>query len=167
MSKRHIPADFPEGGGSKRSRNALTSASPHKVALNFDTSLYDELVLVIFAQLSWIDLCAVQQVNKRWSRLTCDNQVYSSLWDSSLRLPQYFCHLQLWKALFLKEFGRPRLRGLRGYVDREDGREIKPLPSRASPEDIRDWKWMFRISLNWKNGILSRHAIVLLLRINF
>ena len=63
------------------------------------------------------------------------------------------------------------MRGGRGFVGRADGREIKSLPERAKVEetsdDGRDWKWMFRISLNWKNGILSRHAIVLLLRINF
>ena len=64
----------------------------------------------------------------------------------------YLFRLKLWKKLYLREFGRPRLRGLRGFVDRDDGREIKPLPSRANPEDIKDWKWMFRISLNWKNG---------------
>lgn len=37
-------------------------------------------------------------------------------------------------------------------MGRNDGRQIKPLPSRASTEDITGWKWMFRISTNWRIG---------------
>ena len=43
--------------------------------LNFDSSLYDELVLFIFSHLSWVDLCAIQRTNQHWSRLAADNQV--------------------------------------------------------------------------------------------
>lgn len=65
--------------------------------------------------------------------------------------------LQLWKDQFILEFGRMRLRGGRGFIHRKDGREVRPLPSRAkntapAPEDNIDWKWMFRISCNWRRG---------------
>ena len=50
-------------------------ASKPKGKLNFDVSLHDELVLVIFSHLSWIDLCAIQPINRHWARLATDNQV--------------------------------------------------------------------------------------------
>ncbi|KAI6026347.1 hypothetical protein BKA83DRAFT_674252 [Pisolithus microcarpus] len=53
---------------------------------------------------------------------------------------------QLWKGLFLREFGRPRLRGGRGFYGRTDGRVYLP------EENVLNWKWMFRISSNWRNG---------------
>ena len=45
-----------------------------------------------------------------------------------------------------------RLRGVRGFIGRGDGREVRPLPGRAKAEDVKDWKWMFRISSNWRTG---------------
>ena len=65
----------------------------------------------------------------------------------------------MWKRLYLREYGRTRLRGGRGFVGRADGREVKALPERAKVEetsdDSRDWKWMFRISSNWRTGMSS------------
>ncbi|KAM5543328.1 hypothetical protein V8D89_003202 [Ganoderma adspersum] len=101
----------------------------------FDSLLFDELILVIFSYLSYADLCAIQSINRNWSRLSLDNQ--------------------LWKSLYISEYGRLRLRGARGFIGRGDGREVKPLPGRAKPEDVRDWKWMFRISSNWRTGRCS------------
>jgi F-box-like len=100
--------------------------------LTFDNSIYDELVLCIFSHLSWVDLCAVQVTSRNWARLAADNE--------------------LWRKQFLSTFGRPRLRGSRGFVARTDGKEVKPLPGRARNEEHKDWKWMFRISANWKTG---------------
>ncbi|KAH6913996.1 hypothetical protein BKA70DRAFT_1181876 [Coprinopsis sp. MPI-PUGE-AT-0042] len=100
--------------------------------LTFDNSIYDELVLCIFSHLSWVDLCAVQATSSNWARLAADNE--------------------LWRKQFLSTFGRPRLRGSRGFVARSDGKEVKPLPGRARNEEHKDWKWMFRISANWKTG---------------
>ena len=59
--------------------------------------------------------------------------------------------------MYLSEYGRARLRGVRGYIGRVDGREVRPLPGRARVEDegIKDWKWMFRISSNWRTGRLE------------
>ncbi|KAL4248926.1 hypothetical protein ABKN59_007562 [Abortiporus biennis] len=105
--------------------------------LTFDTLLYDEIILVIFSYLSWSDLCNIQSINRNWARLSLDNE--------------------LWKSLYISEYGRSRLRGVRGFVKRTDGREVKPLPTRASgkAEEVRDWKWMFRISSNWRTGRCS------------
>lgn len=50
-----------------------------KTAQNFDSILYDELVLVIFSYLSWSDLCTVQTINRHWARLASDNQVHTDL----------------------------------------------------------------------------------------
>jgi hypothetical protein len=33
-----------------------------------------------------------------------------------------------------------------------DGREVKALPGRARVDGVKDWKWMFRISSNWRTG---------------
>jgi len=110
-------------------------SSTHTPRPTFDTLLYDEIVLVIFSYLSWADLCVIQPTNRNWSRLALDNQ--------------------LWKALYLNEYGRPRLRGVRGFLGRTDGREVRPLPGRAKSEDVKDWKWMFRISSNWRTGRCS------------
>ncbi|KAI1785915.1 hypothetical protein LXA43DRAFT_1035702 [Ganoderma leucocontextum] len=101
----------------------------------FDSLLFDELILVIFSYLSYTDLCNIQRTNRNWSRLSLDNQ--------------------LWKSLYISEYGRMRLRGARGFICKEDGREVKPLPGRAKAEDVRDWKWMFRISSNWRTGRCS------------
>ncbi|KZT04657.1 uncharacterized protein LAESUDRAFT_727838 [Laetiporus sulphureus 93-53] len=112
---------------------------PHAPRPNFDTLLYDEIILLIFSYLSWTDLCAIQRTNRNWSRLALDNQ--------------------LWKAQYLSEYGRSRLRGVRGFIGRADGREIRPLPGRAHSEGIKDWKWMFRISSNWRTGRCSVEAL--------
>ena len=98
-------------------------------------SLSDELILCIFSHLSSVDLCAAQETSRDWSRLATDNE--------------------LWRKIYIKTFGRARLRGGKGFVSRaEDGREVKPLPSRADGDEIKDWKWMFRISSNWRKGNL-------------
>ncbi|KAI0000551.1 hypothetical protein BJV77DRAFT_1058113 [Russula vinacea] len=81
--------------------------------------------LHIFTCLSYTDLCVAQSINRNWARLSLDNQ--------------------LWKNLYLREFGRLRLRGSRGFGGRRDGRETKISPA-------QDWKRMFRISTNWRSG---------------
>ncbi|PFH50902.1 hypothetical protein AMATHDRAFT_75290 [Amanita thiersii Skay4041] len=98
----------------------------------FDFFLYDELILCIFSHLSWVDLCAVQATSRKWSRLATDNE--------------------LWRNLYFTVFGRTRLRGARGFTGRLDGREVRPLPSRVKTGEFKDWKWMFRISSNWRKG---------------
>ncbi|KAI6038486.1 hypothetical protein EDC04DRAFT_1965716 [Pisolithus marmoratus] len=109
-------------------------SSERRSVVAFDNALYDELILFIFSFLNYRDLCAIEATNKNCSRLASDDQ--------------------LWKGLFLREFGRPRLRGGRGFYGRADGRLVKPLPSRACPaeESAVNWKWMYRISSNWRNG---------------
>lgn len=49
-------------------------------------------------------------------------------------------------------YGRSRLRGASGFFARSDGKEMKPLPGAAKPAVFKDWKWMFRISSNWRRG---------------
>ncbi|KAF8161218.1 hypothetical protein B0H34DRAFT_652876 [Crassisporium funariophilum] len=100
--------------------------------LSFDNSLYDELILCIFSHLSWMDLCLSQTTNRNWGRLAGDNEI--------------------WRNLYLKEYGRTRLRGAKGFIGRVDGREVRPLPGRAKTDEFKDWKWMFRISSNWRKG---------------
>jgi hypothetical protein len=56
-------------------RPHAVSRSEARVQLIFDSALCDELVLSIFTHLSWLDLCAVQAVNREWARLAIDNQV--------------------------------------------------------------------------------------------
>ncbi|KAI0360887.1 hypothetical protein OH77DRAFT_1418923 [Trametes cingulata] len=135
MSKRSLsPAPLPP------SKRVHTASEDHPLASletlpTFDNLLSDEIVLFIFSYLSPADLCAVQRTNRNWSRLSLDNQ--------------------LWKSLYISEYGRTRLRGARGFIGRGDGREIKPLPGRAKSEDVKDWKWMFRISSNWRTGRCS------------
>ncbi|KAK0212792.1 hypothetical protein DFS33DRAFT_1377256 [Desarmillaria ectypa] len=103
-----------------------------KPRLTFETALYDELILCIFSHLSWVDLCAIQSTSRTWCRLAADNE--------------------LWRVLYLRVYGRPRLRGARGFISRTDGREVRSLPGRAKIKDLKDWKWMFRISSNWRTG---------------
>ena len=96
--------------------------------------LYDELILCIFSHLSHCDLCVVQSVCKHWARLAEDNG--------------------LWRGLYIQEYGRTRLRGSRGFIAHQDGREVRLLPSCLSDiEEYKDWKWMFRISSNWRRGL--------------
>ncbi|KAJ7680458.1 hypothetical protein DFH06DRAFT_1315223 [Mycena polygramma] len=138
MSKRsHSPSSLPP---SKR----LHSLSGPAPLLTFDSALYEELILLVFAHLSWVDLCAAQAVNKNWGRLALDNG--------------------LWKSQYLHVFGRSRLRGAKGFIGRTDGREIKRLPERATAElkdapELKDWRSMFRISWNWKKGRCSTEHI--------
>ncbi|KAK7005629.1 hypothetical protein R3P38DRAFT_1711743 [Favolaschia claudopus] len=142
MSKRGLsPAALPPA---KRLPSSAAPAAPlHPLALNFDSALYEELVLLIFAHLSWFDLCSAHAVNRNWARLSLDND--------------------LWKRQYLHVFGRSRLRGAKGFIGRTDGREIKPLPERVGagtePLELKDWRSMFRISWNWKRGRCSTEQI--------
>ncbi|TFK44833.1 hypothetical protein BDQ12DRAFT_594416 [Crucibulum laeve] len=140
MSKHSLsPAPLPP---SKR-LHALSSSTRRGDALqpfSFNDSLYDELILCIFSHLSWVDLCSVQPTNRNWARLAADNE--------------------LWRKLYLRVYGRTRLRGARGFISRADGREVKPLPGRAKTDDFKDWKWMFRISSNWRKGRCTVEKIV-------
>ncbi|KAI0268785.1 hypothetical protein BC834DRAFT_867204 [Gloeopeniophorella convolvens] len=139
MAKRSLsPGHLPPA---KRAHLASSPPSPASVEAysGFDSLLYDELILHIFAFLSYVDLCALQATNRNWARLCLDNQ--------------------LWKSLYLREFGRLRLRGLRGSAGRKDGRETKGLPGRATADEVQDWKRMFRISANWRSG--RCHALTL------
>ncbi|KAI0824067.1 hypothetical protein BC628DRAFT_1539445 [Trametes gibbosa] len=133
MPKRPLsPVPFPPP---KRVHTASEEHAHIQPQPAFDNILSDEIVLFVFSYLSQSDLCAVQRTNRNWARLSLDNQ--------------------LWKALYISEFGRTRLRGVRGFIGRGDGREVKPLPGRARSEDVKDWKWMFRISSNWRTGRCS------------
>ncbi|KAL1760641.1 hypothetical protein FB107DRAFT_202770 [Schizophyllum commune] len=124
----------------KRAQTAAHQPPQTLPTLTFETALHDELILLCFSFLSYRDLCLSQSTSKNWARLSADNH--------------------LWKGLYLHAFGRARLRGTRGFIGRTDGREVRPLPGRAARGgagrekyvDYRDWKWMFRISANWKSG---------------
>ncbi|KAL1660699.1 hypothetical protein GGF50DRAFT_62622 [Schizophyllum commune] len=124
----------------KRAQTVAHQTPQTAPTLTFETALYDELILLCFSFLSYRDLCLSQSTSKNWARLSADNH--------------------LWKGLYLHTFGRARLRGTRGFIGRTDGREVRPLPGRAARGgvgrekyvDYRDWKWMFRISANWKSG---------------
>lgn len=146
MSKRTRSPDllFP----AKRRHTTIpgTSASSLRPPLSFDKVLYDELILHIFLHMSWKDLCSTQPVSRNWARLAADNE--------------------LWRKLYTREYGRSRLRGSRGFIARQDRREVRPLPGRIhdSNDQYKDWKWMFRISSNWRRGsFLCRRRMVLLL----
>ncbi|KAF5380399.1 hypothetical protein D9615_004528 [Tricholomella constricta] len=135
MSKRSLsPAPAPTAKRLHTSGASGIHETARKTTLSFNDSLYDELVVCIFSHLSWIDLCAAQATSRNWYRLAADNE--------------------LWRNLYLNAFGRSRLRGSRGHVTRSDGREVRPLPGWANTkkEAVKDWKWMFRISSNWKKG---------------
>ena len=130
MSKRSLsPAILPP---SKRLHTTRITKTPPLQPLKFDDCLYDELILYIFSYLSWVDLCVSQPTNRNWARLTADNE--------------------LWRNLYLRTYGRTRLRGSKGFISRADGREVKQLPGRAKSDQLKDWKWMFRISSNWRKG---------------
>jgi len=130
MSKRSLsPAILPP---SKRLHTTRITKDPPVQPLRFDNCLYDELILYIFSCLSWVDLCISQPTNRNWARLAADNE--------------------LWRNLYLRTYGRSRLRGSKGFISRADGREVKPLPGRAKTDQLKDWKWMFRISSNWRKG---------------
>ncbi|KAJ7287777.1 hypothetical protein C8J57DRAFT_1117815 [Mycena rebaudengoi] len=136
MSKRSLsPASLPPA----KRLHSLSGGPTLILSLNFDSALYEELILLIFSNLEWVDLCAAQGVNKNWSRLSLDNG--------------------LWKNEYLRVFGRSRLRGAKGFSGRSNGREIKRLPDRAKAPDVKDWRWMFRISWNWKIGRCTTELI--------
>jgi len=133
MSKRQqSPGVLPPA---KRLRLTTSSNLPHESHLSFDNLLYDELILDIFSYLPWVDLCLTQSVSRTWARLAGDNEI--------------------WRKLYIQEYGRSRLRGTRGFISRRDGREVRPLPERAVNNQSKIWKWMFRISTNWRRGLLS------------
>jgi hypothetical protein len=130
MSKRSLsPAYLPPA---KRIHLAGNHGYHLPKILSFADALYDELILYIFSHLSSVDLCRTQATNRNWARLAGDNE--------------------LWRNLYLKVYGRTRLRGAKGFIGRLDGRQVRPLPGRAQADDPRDWKWMFRISSNWRKG---------------
>lgn len=132
MSKRsHSPDILP----TPKRRYTLATRTFVPRPLSFDKCLCDEVILHIFSHLSWEDLCWTQSVSKNWARLAGDNE--------------------LWKKLYVKECGRSRLRGSRGFIARQDRREVRPLPGRVQNDQYRDWKWMFRISSNWRRGLFS------------
>ncbi|KAF9222648.1 hypothetical protein BS17DRAFT_783176 [Gyrodon lividus] len=129
--KRHLsPVTLPPAKRQHGARSHTTKS----IITTFDNALYDELILFIFSFLNSRDLCAVQATNRNCSRLACDHQ--------------------LWKTLFVRDFGKARLRGGKGFYGRADGRLVKLLPSRASvpADESLNWKWMYRISSNWRNG---------------
>ncbi|KAG2153680.1 uncharacterized protein EDB93DRAFT_1134121 [Suillus bovinus] len=138
MSKHRLsPVPLPPA---KRLHHTRISSQEHRLITTFDNALYDELILFIFSFLNCRDLCAMHRTNRNCSRLASDNQ--------------------LWKTLFIREFGKTRLRGGKGFYGLTDGRLVKPLPLRASTsmssaDDTLDWKWMHRISSNWRNGRCS------------
>ncbi|KXN85323.1 hypothetical protein AN958_11423 [Leucoagaricus sp. SymC.cos] len=133
MSKRSLS---PQGLPAAKRLHTLHSKPPDN-HLSIVDVLYDELILTILSYLSWFDLCATQLINRNWARLAVDSE--------------------LWRRQYILVFGKPRLRGARGQPGRFDGREVKPLPSRARIVDsaYKDWKWMFRISSNWRKGRCS------------
>lgn len=131
MSKRALtPVPLPPA---KRLHTAAPSIPYPPQLLSFENSLYDELILCIFSHLSWVDLCVTQATSKKWARLAADNE--------------------LWRKQYLRVYCRTRLRGAKGFIGRLDGREVRPLPGRARADQYKDWKWMFRISSNWRKGM--------------
>lgn len=111
--------------------HGLKAGEP-SISRSFEALLYDELVLHIFSHLDYTDLCAVQATSRNWARIASDNE--------------------LWRKLYLRVFGCSRLRGSKGFIGRVDGREVKPLPGGINTGSSRDWKFMFRISSNWRRG---------------
>ena len=147
--KRHLsPAHLPP----PKRQHGVYSPPARAIVSSFDSALYDELVLFIFSFLGSRDLCAVEAANKNCSRLACDNQVLAL----PLRETDVERRHQLWKTLYVRDFGKARLRGGNGFYTRKDGRLVKRLPSRASlvadSSESLSWKWMYRISSNWRNG---------------
>jgi F-box-like len=139
MFKRTLsPAYLPAAKRLRTSAGLSNSFCGRSSSLD-DSLLSDELVLCIFSYLSWVDLCAVQATNRNWCRLAADNE--------------------LWRKLYLTVYGRSRLRGASGFLARSDGKDMKPLPGGAKPAVYKDWKWMFRISSNWRRGACYRTVL--------
>ena len=77
MSKRPLlPVSLPQ---EKRLREPFLSKITSALPPTFDSVLSDELVLVIFAYLSWRDLCTIQPTNHHWARLAADNEVHHDI----------------------------------------------------------------------------------------
>ena len=135
MSKHRLPSGNPLPPA-KRLHTSGVHRTSGRLHVCFE-SLYDELILCTFSHLSFADLCVAEAINKNCQRLATDTE--------------------LWRNLYLKNFGRSRLRGYKGSpgLMRADGREVLPLPARVSakPDHFKDWKWMFRISSNWRKGL--------------
>ncbi|KAF7315548.1 hypothetical protein MIND_00070100 [Mycena indigotica] len=113
--------------------HTLAGAAAPLFQLTFENALSEELILLIFSHLSWVDLCNAQRVSQNWHRIAKDQS--------------------LWKSLFITTFGRSRLRGAKGFTGRTDGRDMRPMPGRAQPStEAKDWRSMFRISFRWKTG---------------
>ncbi|KAJ7594416.1 hypothetical protein C8J56DRAFT_926721 [Mycena floridula] len=134
MSKHRLsPAPLPPA---KRLHTLLEKPLHSRTILTFDNSLYDELLLVIFSYLSYIDLCTIQATSRNCRRLASDNE--------------------LWRKLYVRVFGnRPRIRGTKGFSSiRSDGKQIKALPGRAREANV-DWKASYRLATNWLKGRCS------------
>ena len=72
LKHRLSPGPLP---AAKRHHNDFNKTKNPGPLLNFDSALHDELILVIFSHLTWMDLCAIQSTNHLWSRLASDNHV--------------------------------------------------------------------------------------------
>ncbi|THH08154.1 hypothetical protein EW145_g2893 [Phellinidium pouzarii] len=73
----------------KRQHKSIEQKLTSNPLLNFDSSLYDELVLVIFSYLSWTDLCAIQSTNRHWARLVTDNQLWKEQYVRRCELERF------------------------------------------------------------------------------
>ena len=76
MKRSHSPSPTVHTKVQHSSETSDTSGGRRR-NLSFDEIFFDELILVIFSNLSAGDLCAVQPTNKNWDRLSQDNQVHS------------------------------------------------------------------------------------------
>lgn len=59
-------------------RQHTTHGAPRR-HLSFESALADELVLVIFGYLDYLDLCRAEMVCRSWQRLSVDNEVISMM----------------------------------------------------------------------------------------
>ena len=75
MKRGHSPSPTTHTKVQHSSETSDTSSGRRK-ELSFDEAFYDELMLVIFSYLSARDLCAIQPTNRKWARLSQDNQVH-------------------------------------------------------------------------------------------
>ncbi|KAJ7072209.1 hypothetical protein C8F01DRAFT_1205825 [Mycena amicta] len=135
--KRHSSTATLPSPPSKRLHTENHSTNLAAPPVTFESALYEELILLVFSHLAWIDLCTAQCVSQTWRRLAIDQS--------------------LWKAQYLDTFGRSRLRGAKGFIGRTDGREIR----RPEP---KDWRSMFKISFCWKTGRCTTEHIEGLLK---
>ena len=75
MKRGHSPSPTTHTKVQHSSGTSDTSSGRRK-NLSFDEVFYDEVILAIFSYLSARDLCAIQPTNKKWARLSQDNQVH-------------------------------------------------------------------------------------------